>query len=78
MTLENDCGKCFIKWKIIKQHIIVYIFILIVPAFSNCNFGYGTGYFPANLSLSLTIGSLSKHDVDESENVIWKCNFAFL
>ena len=22
--------------------------------------------------------SLSKHDVDESENVIWKCDFAFL
>jgi len=24
------------------------------------------------------IGSLSKHDVDESENVIWTCDFAFL
>ena len=24
------------------------------------------------------IGSLSKHDSDGSENVIWKCNFAFL
>ena len=24
------------------------------------------------------LGSLSKHDVDGSENVIWKCNFAFL
>ena len=24
------------------------------------------------------IGSLSKHDVHGSENVIWKCNFAFL
>ena len=26
----------------------------------------------------LGIGSLSKRDVDESENVIWKCDFAFL
>ena len=24
-----------------------------------------------------TMGSLSKHDVDGSENVIWKCNFSF-
>ena len=24
------------------------------------------------------LGSLSKHDVDESENVIWKCDLAFL
>ena len=24
------------------------------------------------------LGSLSKHDVDERENVIGKCNFAFL
>ena len=24
-----------------------------------------------------TLGSLSKHDVDGTENVIWKCNFAF-
>ena len=24
------------------------------------------------------IGSLSKHDVDGSENIIWECNFAFL
>ena len=24
------------------------------------------------------LGSLRKHDVDGSENVIWKCNFAFL
>ena len=26
----------------------------------------------------VSIGSLSKHDVDRSENVIWKCNFTFL
>ena len=26
----------------------------------------------------LSLGSLSKHDVAESENVIWKCDFAFL
>ena len=26
----------------------------------------------------MILGSLSKHDVDGSENVIWKCNFAFL
>ena len=25
-----------------------------------------------------TLGSLSKHDGEGSENVIWKCNFAFL
>ena len=24
------------------------------------------------------LGSLSKHDIDDSENVIWKSNFAFL
>ena len=24
------------------------------------------------------LGSLSKHDVDESENVIWKCDYRFL
>ena len=28
--------------------------------------------------LSFFLGSLSKHDVDERENVIWKCNFAVL
>ena len=27
---------------------------------------------------SILLGSLSKHDGDGSENVIWKCNFAFL
>ena len=26
----------------------------------------------------ITLGSLSKHDVDGRENVNWKCNFAFL
>ena len=31
-----------------------------------------------NAKATEKIGSLSKHDVDESENVIWKCNFAFL
>ena len=25
------------------------------------------------VSLKKLLGSLSKHDVDESENVIWKC-----
>ena len=29
-------------------------------------------------SRQTVIGSLSKHDVDGSESVIWKCNFAFL
>ena len=29
-------------------------------------------------SLQQIIGSLSRHDVDGSKNVIWKCNFAFL
>ena len=24
---------------------------------------------------TILIGSLSKHDVDESKNVIWKCNY---
>ena len=28
--------------------------------------------------LDLTVGSLSKHDLDGSENVIWKCNFVVL
>ena len=28
--------------------------------------------------LNSLIGSLRKHDVDGSENVIWKCNFSFL
>ena len=27
---------------------------------------------------TVKLGSLSKHDGDGSENVIWKCNFAFL
>ena len=27
---------------------------------------------------SVSWGSLSQHDVDGYENVIWKCNFAFL
>ena len=27
---------------------------------------------------AVTVGSLSKHDVDWSENVIWNCHFAFL
>jgi len=27
---------------------------------------------------AVSVGSLSKHDVDGSENVIWKCHFAFL
>ena len=31
-----------------------------------------------NCCVSLLIGSLSKHDVGGSENVIWKCNFTFL
>ena len=29
-------------------------------------------------TLSASLGSLSKHDVDGNENFIWKCNFAFL
>jgi len=27
---------------------------------------------------AVSVGSLSKHDVDWSENVIWNCHFAFL
>ena len=29
-------------------------------------------------SIFANLGCFSKHDVDDSENVIWKCNFAFL
>ena len=34
--------------------------------------------FVASLILNSLVGSLSKHDVDDSQKVIWKCNFGFL
>ena len=37
-----------------------------------------SSYRPGKSNFSLIIGSLSKHNVDDSENGIWKCNFAFL
>ena len=37
------------------------------------NFGWGNEDITKQ-----TLGSLSNHDDDGSENVIWKCNFAFL
>ena len=36
-------------------------------------------WLPSIVELRIVLlGSLSKHDVDDSKNVIWKCNFAFL
>ena len=35
-------------------------------------------YFNRVSCLLQNLGSLRKHDVDGSENVIWKCNFSFL
>ena len=39
--------------------------------------GYEIG-LPADGVVHAWVGSLRKHDVDGSENIIWKCNFAFL
>lgn len=32
----------------------------------------------ASSSHSISFGSLNKHDIHDSENVIWNCNFVFL
>lgn len=45
MTLENDCGECFIRVKNNSATYNCYISILIIQAFSNCNFGYGLVVF---------------------------------
>ena len=42
------------------------------------DFGFVFGWNTGVRVLSQSLGSLSKHDDDESENVIWKCDLAFL
>ena len=66
LSFNGELSQIWMKWLSMRDiHTRVSCCILI--------------FFPHfDVLCDLLLGSLSKHDVDESENVIWKCDFAFL
>ena len=70
VEINNFTALCLVAWPLKKSEAGVEL-VLMTSSLFLCKL----------LLISMrraSIGSLRKHDVDGSENVIWKCNFAFL